>query len=283
MKNDVVLFLILISLINTLFISTEVILKSEKNKLKITQADKIYHYTQNTKEYSYKIYKRKLEILNPHTNNTKNDLLKTNQKNFKAKKLSKEESKICNRKNCNFPFGECVDDELCKCLEPYANLDFLFDNNELNNNYLSRISINDKNNERDDNYCIYKRKSQFIAFALEAVFMAGIGHFYLNRLIYGGIKFSLFFILGLIYFLIKRNNLEVKFLSNDPNQNHKNTLVNIFIALLIICLLALQVYDMIMFGTNSFSDGMGIPLISWNTARGNLFMFDYKEQIYVDI
>jgi hypothetical protein len=255
-------------------VSTEVIFKSPKDKLKIMQANKINHNNEENLYNKYNKHKRNLEFLSNQNNNAGNNHTIT-QKEYKAKKISQVESKRCNRKNCNFPYGECVDDKICKCLEPYANLDFLVDNEETKNKSVN-LNITAL-------FCRYKRKSQLTAFALEAVFMAGIGHLYLNRLLYGGVKFSLFFILGLTYYLGKRKNLDVKFFTIEHNQNFKITFLNIFLVLLVTGLLALQIYDMAMFGTNSFTDAFGIPLISWNKGIRDLILFDYKEQNFLDI
>ena len=298
MKNDVVLFLIMISLMKIKMVSTEVIFKRSKDKLKILQAEKINH---NNEENSYKKYKRNLEFLiSTSSKSVSNPLII--QKNFKAKKISQEEAKICNRKTCKFPYGECVNDKICKCLEPYANLDILAESedNKINynvNTYSSTNNTYNSNNNTNYNlnnninfnynsnlYCGYKRKSQLIAFALEAIFTAGIGHLYSKRLLHGFVKLSLFFILGLIYFLVKIKNIDVEFsTNNEQNKTLKITLLNVFIVSLVTGLLALQTYDMVMFGTNSFLDGFGVPLISWNKGFGDLFLFDNKKLNYLDI
>ncbi len=224
------------------------------------------------------------------------------QNKFEVKKISIEDSKICNRKNCKIPYGECIDDKICKCLEPYANLELLIESVDIKNNYTPNKFDNTKkdlnyscNNYFYENYinnvnnynvfCQYKRKSQLIAFALEAIFMAGIGHIYLNRLLHGLLKFTLFFILGSMYCFIKRKNTDVRFFSINSEQNKtlEISLLNVSMVLLFACLLALQVYDMIMFGTNSFPDGFGVPLISWNKGVGILLLFDFKNHSYLVI
>jgi hypothetical protein len=306
-----------------IIISTEVIFKSTKDKLKILQAEKMKNNNDN-EENLFEKYKRNLQFLSSTSSNSVNNNPLIIQKDFKAKKMNQEKAKICNRKTCKIPYGECVDEKTCKCREPYANLDFLLlENEDINNknkinssvDKVQTISYNKYNNNNNNNsfiftinnnnnynnnlnsannfninynnsnfYCRYKRKSQLIAFALEAILMAGIGHFYLNRLLHGFVKFTLFFILALIYFLVKRENMDVKFFTiEEQNKSLKILLLNILLVLLVTGLLALQVYDLLMFGTNSFPDGFGVPLISWNKGVGDLFLFDYKNQNYLDI
>lgn len=297
MKNDVVLFLIMISLMKITMISTELIFKNSKDNLKFSQVEKIKH---DNEANLHRKYKRNLEFLSsPSTKSVYSPSII--QKDFKAKKIAQDESKTCNRKNCKIPYGQCIDDKICRCLDPYANLDStgeISENNKINYSVIiNRNQLDANNNDLINNFynnryngntngsqfCQYKQKSQLIAFALEAIFMAGIGHLYLNRFLHGGVKFALYLVLGLIYFLAKRKNVEVKFFANEQTEELKISMLNLFLVLSVTGLLALQVYDLVMLGSNSFLDGFGIPLLSWNRGFGDMFLLDYKNSNYLDI
>ena len=253
MKNDVVLFLVMISLMKIMDASTEVIFNHSREKIELLKVGKLNHNRENN---IYKDYKRNLE----YSKSFNKTLSESNYKN----KLFNKENLICNKKNCNIPYGECINEKVCKCIEPYANLE-IFINNNIN-------SVNNSNL-----YCRYKMKSQIIAFILEIIFIAGIGHFYMMRIFHGLLKLLLVFILSLIYFIIKKNNSEVKFYSGENNST-KNLLLNISMVLLISGLLAFQIYDLIMIGSNLYLDGYGIPLISWNKGLVDSFLFDPKDK-----
>lgn len=159
----------------------------------------------------------------------------------------------CNRHNCRFPYGECLDNKICKCLEPFA--EPFYQSSQVNSTQQSSL----------EGFCMYKRKSQIIAFCLELFFVVGLGHFYLNRNASGIYKAICIIILSALFYFLKKKKLEFN-KSNPVNfwNRSKRFFVNTLLVLIIIFILSFQIHDLIMLGSNLYTDGYGIPLISWN-------------------
>lgn len=128
--------------------------------------------------------------------------------------------------------------------------------------------------------CCYKRKSQFVAFALETFVGFGVGHFYIENDFVGMIKMLLCITLCCSCCLIS-----VCFCyKEDPNtligenrgrrvyREHLNMssryplkykLFNFFLIFSCCSIVLWQLIDAILFGINFYSDGNGIRLEPW--------------------
>lgn len=140
----------------------------------------------------------------------------------------------CSISNCN---GECTSSHVCKCEEGYANI---------------------KSNSKI--YCSYKQKSQLAAFLFELFLPFGVGHLYVGRYLFGITKMiivtspltiCLFTFLGIL--------VSDKFLNGG-----NSSLVCIGVVFLFsIVGLVWWVADLVLFGTNNYSDGNNVPLNPW--------------------
>lgn len=169
---------------------------------------------------------------------------------------------LCNKKNCKIPYGECLNNKICECLEGYASIE-----NNIFNNSTKQLS------ERI--YCSYKQKYQLYAFLFEFIFFFGIGHFYLRRIYQGIIKLVLFIILSFLFFLIKKFDIKSKFFLDENISNMRNFTINISMILSFCAFLTLHIFDIYMLVTNSYLDGYGIEVLSWNRDLGKIISFDF--------
>lgn len=186
----------------------------------------------------------------------------------------------CNQKTCKIPYGICLDSNTCRCGKFYRNLRqinfsniniksteynyFLLD--LLHNNFFSNNLINNIKNLYELNYCEYRRKSQLLAFFLEAIFPIGFGHFYSYRFFHGLLKMTLFFLLFFLIFLMKKFQINKNFSSKMKFQDRKffEKFLIFFNLVNYLIILVLHVFDIFMFANNSYNDGFGFKLIPWN-------------------
>ena len=240
MKNDIVLFLIVLSFMRNIHASREIILKFSEEKSNILQLQ-----IQNIRGKKDK----KVLIRPSKFNNISISDFHFNKKN------SKENKYICNKKNCNKPNGECINDYICKCFDNYFNFNNLSKSNSI------------------QNFCKYKKKSQIIAFCLEIIFISGMGHFYMMRIIQGLIKLCLIISIMFVLFLFKRYRIEIKYISG-PKENFLSFVLNLILTILFFIFMVFHIFDMMMLTNNSYLDGNGIPLISWNKGFGDTLFFE---------
>lgn len=178
--------------------------------------------------------------------NIENTYIDTFSSRFKGNNLLKTYDEFsgiknikCSKSNCKSPNGECLNTNFCICEKIYANL---------NDNLI-------KNN----GFCLYERKYQYIAFTLEIIFSLGLGHFYCKRYFYGSCKMILCVFLLLHFKIMKHKNIEFKL--------HIKGCFNIFISFSLVILnsmtLIFHIYDIYGFYLNNYLDGNGISLVPW--------------------
>lgn len=217
-----------------------------------------------------------------HENITTKSILST--KNL----FTLNKNSFCSIKNCFIPFGVCVKDDKCKCSRSYANLkhfNFLKYNrlnrsslfiNFFTDNFISNHIMSFLQNFYTATYCSYNRKSQFIAFILESIFIIGFGHFYLNRIFHGLLKMILILIILYIAYLMKKSKVEIKFFTSIKRDlRFIDYFYNFLYFLFFIIFLIIHIIDSIMLSTSIYSDGFGFSLFSWN--NNDMVMISHKE------
>lgn len=148
----------------------------------------------------------------------------------------------CNRYNCFSP-NICFDGKFCKCGEEYANYA------EGENKVFSRDYI----------FCSYKRKKQIITFMLEFFLFFGIGHIYAGNFIIGVSKL-IFFLIIIIYKLKTKN--PKKEVSDEEDESPKKKINWLHLIILMFAVIWYLV-DIIFLALSRYSDGNGIPMLSW--------------------
>lgn len=144
----------------------------------------------------------------------------------------------CSNKNCPLPFGTCMDDKTCRCLDGYAN-------------------FVPEGKETYGYYCSYQQKKQVTAFLLEFFLSMGVGHFYSGRTTFGVIK--LLIELGpLIMGILMCCSVLIK-----DTSSCMGLFIMISVCAFVCTSLVWQLVDLIMFGINNYRDGYGVPLQHW--------------------
>jgi len=185
----------------------------------------------------------------------------------------------CDIKNCFMPHGACVLDHICKCTKNYENLKF-GDGNEkmksqnnkddlfsyyLTHSKFAKYFSSYIENLYTETFCSYHKKYQFLAFILECIFIFGFGHFYLNRIFHGLLKFILVTIILIFIFLLKRTKTEIKFFTSiTSNKCLMNYVFNFFLFIFAFMFFILHSIDIMMLANNKYSDGFGFSMIPWN-------------------
>lgn len=174
---------------------------------------------------------------------------------------------VCTKKNCRIPYGECLNYKICQCLEGYASIE---------NDY----SVKSTKSFDNKIYCKYRQKNQLYAFLLEFIFIFGIGHFYLLRFYQGISKLVLFVFLSFMICLIYKYDIKAKFFLEENISNKRNLIINILIIFSFWTFLLLHIFDIYMLVTNSYLDGYGIEILTWNRDIEKIISFDfYKRKI----
>jgi hypothetical protein len=164
----------------------------------------------------------------------------------------------CHKKNCRFPYGVCLNKNICKCLDGYASIDNLNDNDKIN------ININSHKTFDNKFYCNYKQKKQLIAFSFEIILSFGLGNFYLHRFYQGFLKLILFLFIIFMLFLINKFEIKSKLFIEENISNKRNLFINISLLLSLISYIVFHIFDIYMLVTNSYLDGNGVEVLSWN-------------------
>jgi hypothetical protein len=133
------------------------------------------------------------------------------------------------------------------------------------------VNYDDSKDSRNVKNCQYVQKKQITAFFLELFLWCGIGHFYSGRILIGIIKLIFFISFFVIYGFLRRyaskeddNDI---FISVDddseclPEQVEK--LLGILFCIVCCGLFIWQVIDLVMFASNKYYDGNGVPLTNW--------------------
>lgn len=140
----------------------------------------------------------------------------------------------CSKENCKSPYGECSNENTCRCNYGWAH------NPKIKNNVESS--------------CSYSLKNLKLFFIVEIFTVFGGGHLYAGRLLYGFIKlfsFLIVFILDLVFgrvFFYNRNK--------TPNT------LNFVIYFLYLALILFHYVDLILISINYHLDGNGMPIQS---------------------
>jgi TM2 domain-containing membrane protein YozV len=142
----------------------------------------------------------------------------------------------CSIKNCPMP-SFCFDNKTCKCGE-------------------GRVNFNSPD-EVVQTYCHYRQKRQIVALLLETFISLGVGHFYARRTTHGIYKLCTGLIPCLISIFLCCYNFVHK---QEDGEGLKMILLTVMCSF--ICLfIVVHLYDVLMFLTNSYTDGNGIPLL----------------------
>ena len=105
--------------------------------------------------------------------------------------------------------------------------------------------------------CNYKRKKQSVAFFLETFLSYGAGHFYAENYQFAVPKLFFWLICYCLFIFLR-----VVTKSNEEN-NTTALIISLLACLFLTGMLAWQIADIIMYGTNFYQDGNGIALLSW--------------------
>lgn len=151
-----------------------------------------------------------------------------NQKNYFAI------LEACSIKNCNSPYGSCLNNTICLCNSDYGHLP----------------------NSQSENSCSNKLKQQSVFFIVEFFTCSGLGHIYAQRLLFGLLKFSFVSFTVFFHYMIK-NLFDFKFYPKSQ------LIFKAFIYLLYSIVCFFQLYDVIMIGIGNYKDGNGLNLKRW--------------------
>ncbi len=157
----------------------------------------------------------------------------------------------CNFLSCASEFGRCHSGSVCECNPGFMHVP-----------HLQSIKFR---------YCEYEQKQQGTAFILEFFFFFGIGHFYVNHIVIGILKFliacaSIYLInyfkkdvdpTELIFYRKPDNSLETRL--SLKNSYYLKHVAYFFIGTFI----GFHVYDLILFAQNKYTDGYGVPLVEF--------------------
>lgn len=246
MKNVVLFLTLIIFFLEWGYILNNVVIMRKKAYLDIFNLHKYKRYDKFN-ELDKDNNKIPLELYDEGINLNKN-FMKTNI--------------ICNKKNCRIPYGECLNRGICQCLEGYASIE---------NNH-SKNSTNPFDNKF---YCNYRQKNQLFAFLYEFIFIFGIGHIYLHRFYQGFSKLILFIFLSILIYLIYKYDIKPKIFLEENISNRRNLIINILMILSFCTFLLIHIFDIYMLVTNSYLDGYGIEIITWNRDLGKIITFDF--------
>ena len=111
--------------------------------------------------------------------------------------------------------------------------------------------------------CNYKQKKQLVAFLLELFIGFGGGHFYTERYVEASLKL-VSFLFGI--YIICLFPLSAKCVSDKCDSDVLVIFVSCFYYLCAIGLATWFIYDLVMFGSNTYKDGNGIDLLPWGNA-----------------
>lgn len=111
----------------------------------------------------------------------------------------------------------------------------------------------------NNTYCTYTQKKQIVGFCLEFFLSMGIGHFYAQRTLAGILKL-LVCLLYCIFQCIYTSEAKGQAFA-DLGTLGKLSMISTF--MLCCGFMIWQLVDIIMFATNSYKDGQGVPLMGW--------------------
>lgn len=137
---------------------------------------------------------------------------------------------VCTAETCSN--GYCKDKNTCVCKPGFA-----------------------QGPSSDSKLCAYRLKRQMTAFLLELFLVVGVGHFYSGRYVFGGLKLLFIFSIMLFDLLVKY------FFRSDKYMIQRG--YNAVIYVLYFSVIFWQVFDVVMFGINRYSDGNDMPLWIW--------------------
>lgn len=195
----------------------------------------------------------------------KNENLNILKEEDKVNSFFFRENIICNKKNCKYPYGKCLNNSICKCLEGFVS-------------FSKTLKKNSTKILKDEIYCDYRQKKQIIAFFLELFFICGFGIFYLERFSQGILKFFIFFCFLVVVFLIKKYNIRFKFFLNENIYNGRNFLLNFLRIFLFLLFFSLHVIDIFYLSTNSFLDGNEVLVYSWEKDLKKFLSLAFKNK-----
>ena len=144
------------------------------------------------------------------------------------------ENKTCGNYTCFESRGECMYNAYCSC-------EIQYETYPLDSKIL----------------CNYVRKKQLIAFFLELLIMFGAGHFYVEKYYIGIPKLILWIISIISFSWLRYYNLK-------KEENHPNSIILSIIGLILFSSMVLwQLFDIVLYTLNKYSDGNNIELLSW--------------------
>ncbi len=144
----------------------------------------------------------------------------------------------CTSQNCQLPYGTCMSDSICKCLDNYAN-----------------VIIEGEEQKGYTLYCAYKRYNQLLPFLLE-LFLPCVGHFVVGNIGLGIGKLLL--AVGLC--------CTAAFFAAAKGKGGSNAFavcLGVFTCLMALGDCGWYIADLVLYGTNSYTDGNGVPLKGW--------------------
>jgi len=172
----------------------------------------------------------------------------------------------CNISNCQLPNFCSEDRKACICAEEFAE----FTANSKNNDTQVIIPIdrideipfydNLKKNEltQKRNYCNYLRIKQSIYFILEFLFNIGAGHFYAKNYLLAALKMGLVLLPWTIIFILIISGVSGSECFKDIAFCGTAT------AFFFVCVSVIWwIVDAILIGMKYYTDGNGVPLLSW--------------------
>jgi hypothetical protein len=110
--------------------------------------------------------------------------------------------------------------------------------------------------------CNYQQKRQLVAFLCELFLGFGAGHFYSERYTFAGLKLAAF-LFGI--YIICLFPLSAKCINDRCDNDYLVITVSCFYYCCAIGLAFWFIYDLVIFGQNSYKDGNGIELTPWGS------------------
>jgi len=172
----------------------------------------------------------------------------------------------CNKTNCVFPNFCSGENRICVCGISFAEFDLfqekasnkslLTENKNASN--LNNTNTNNANIQTEITYCAYERKRQTVYFLLEFLLNIGAGHFYAKNYLFAALKFGLIFTPWSFIWIVILTGI----CGSDVFKDVKG--VSTCFMLIFICLSgAWWITDAVLIGKSFFTDGNGVPLLSW--------------------
>lgn len=163
---------------------------------------------------------------------------------------------------CSLIGGSCISNNI-DIIKSYGQIENPLKKRSLENRYscICRENYTTVFNENlPKRFCNHKRKSSRVALIFELFIGFGAGHFYSGRMVNGIVKCLSFLVLVCKFYSL--SSIYFKFIDENPNliesffTSYLRSLLNTICGIISVW----QVFDIILFGLNLYSDGFGADM-----------------------